>query len=59
MTPRSALAEIEARGRAIRAFVDRVAERGGVAVSEIEDLVVLRARWLIEKAVDRTRRGSR
>lgn len=40
----------EAAGRALRDFIDRVAERGGEAVTEKEDLVVLRMLWILVDA---------
>jgi hypothetical protein len=48
---------VERRGRAMRLFVDRVRERGGVAeVEEDEDLVALRVRWITLRALARRER---
>jgi hypothetical protein len=52
-------AAIVRRGLAMRAFVERVAERGDVAVTELEDLVVLRALAVVARAAERTARGER
>jgi hypothetical protein len=47
-------AEIEARGRAMREFADRVRERGGRAeVEEDEDLPLLRLWWRLARAEER------
>jgi hypothetical protein len=50
---------IEARGRAMRAFCERVRARGSRAVTEEdEDLVMLRAAWIVARAAEQ-RRGRR
>ena len=54
MTPRERLAWLERRGRALRLFVDRVAERGDVAEVELEDLFCLRIEWRMARAACRT-----
>jgi hypothetical protein len=48
--------EIEARGKAMAEFCRRVRERGGVAVTEeTEDLIALRAEWIVVVATTRGR----
>jgi hypothetical protein len=42
----------------MRAFCDGVRARGGVAVTELDDLVVLRAVWLMALAAERARAGG-
>jgi hypothetical protein len=48
-----ALARIVAHGQAMLAFVDRMRERGQIAVTEIEDLLLLRLRYRMQLAADR------
>jgi len=53
-------ADILQRGFAMRAFCDRVRERGGVAtVEEREDLPALRAQFLIARSIERGRKRLR
>jgi hypothetical protein len=44
---------LERRGRGLREFIARVAERGDRAETEEEDLAVLRLEWAATKAAAR------
>lgn len=53
-----ALEALACRGRGLRLFIDRVAERGGIAETEIEDLALVRALYVAERAALQARRAA-